>query len=177
MSTEPATCERSRRQSVRARAPSIYRSVALHPHRPSRFFSRGLERFGVVVVAAMGNDFEQGDPTSFPAAYEGVLAVGATNELDRRAPFSNTGRHIGLVAPGANILSTVPTRKSDYRDDRNYAVWNGTSMAAPHVTAAAALVAAKNPSWAAAQVKAHLCSTATKQWVNEAGRESTEMAS
>ena len=72
---------------------------------------RELRNAGVVVVAAMGNEFEEGNPKEFPAAYEGVLAVGAVDEVGRRASFSCTGPHIGLVAPGVNILSTVPMQK------------------------------------------------------------------
>src|SRR5205814_3193883 len=53
---------------------------------------------GAVVVAAMGNDNTQ-EP-SYPAAYPGVLAVGAIDDLDHRASFSNSGGHIGVVAPG-----------------------------------------------------------------------------
>src|SRR5204863_9645567 len=49
---------------------------------------------GVVVIAAMGNEYEEGNPTEYPAAIPEVCAVGATDELDKRASFSNTGRHI-----------------------------------------------------------------------------------
>ena len=51
---------------------------------------------GVVVIAAMGNEYDEGNPTEYPAAIREVCAVGATDELDKRAPFSNTGRHIDL---------------------------------------------------------------------------------
>jgi hypothetical protein len=121
-----------------------------------------LERFGVTVVAAMGNEFEDGNPTEYPAAYGNVFAVGATAETDLRAAFSNTGRHIQLVAPGANILSTLPEAPSAYRDESGYAAWSGTSMATPHVAAAAALLVAKNPDWDPAAIKERLVDTARK---------------
>jgi Subtilase family len=119
-----------------------------------------LVRRGVVVVAAMGNDYEDGDPTEYPAAYEGVLAVGAIAENRERSNFSNTGGHIGLCAPGSNILSTLPRRRSSYRSEKLYASWSGTSMATPHVAAAAGLVAAKHPAMSVAQISNRLRRTA-----------------
>jgi len=103
-----------------------------------------LLRNGVTVVAAMGNEYREGDPTEYPAAYKDVLAVGAIAETRERSDFSNTGRHIGLCAPGSNILSTLPRSQSSFRTETMYASWSGTSMATPHVTAAAALVAANS---------------------------------
>jgi subtilisin family serine protease len=99
---------------------------------------------GVVVVAAMGNAFQQGNPTSFPAAYPDVIAVGAINQADQRAPFSQTGAHIDVAAPGVGILSTVW--------DDGFATFQGTSMASPHVAGVAALILACNGSLTAAQV-------------------------
>ncbi len=120
---------------------------------------RLLDR-GVAVVAAMGNEFEIDNATSYPAAYPGVLAVGSIAETRRRSSFSNTGAHIGICAPGSNILSTLPRRRSSYRDERDYASWSGTSMATPHVAGAAALVAALHPDFGAQDVQAHLRKTA-----------------
>lgn len=115
-----------------------------------------LERAGVTVVAAMGNEHDHGNPVEYPAAYDHVLAVGAVAETSKRSPFSNTGPHIGIAAPGSNILSTLPTTPSHYRADTDYASWSGTSMATPHVAAAAALVAAEHADWTPPDTKEHL---------------------
>ncbi len=123
---------------------------------------RRLARAGITVVAAMGNEYQEGNPTEYPAAYDGVLAVGSVAENRRRSPFSNTGRHIALVAPGSHILSTVPTRASRYREETDYTSWSGTSMATPHVAATAALIAARFPGKDARQITAHLRRTATR---------------
>jgi subtilisin family serine protease len=117
---------------------------------------------GVVVIAAMGNEYEEGNPTEYPAAIPEVCAVGATDELDTRASFSNTGRHIDLVAPGVNILSTTPTFRYDGDGEREYDAWDGTSMATPYVAGAAALVLAKSPGLTPAQVIKKLTSSADR---------------
>jgi subtilisin family serine protease len=119
---------------------------------------------GVVIAAAMGNEFEEGNPKEYPAGYPGALGVGAIDETDARASFSCTGAHIGLVAPGVNILSTVPQVKASFADSTDYDSWPGTSMATPHVTGAAALVygaTAKSKAAAEAVVK-RLISTTKK---------------
>jgi subtilisin family serine protease len=119
---------------------------------------------GCVVVAAMGNDYRHGNPTEYPAAQRGVVAVGAVDEIGRRATFSNTGRHIHLVAPGVNVLSTLPRRTHGYRDeaDTDYNAWDGTSMATPHVAGACALMLARHPDWTPSQVARRLASSATR---------------
>jgi subtilisin family serine protease len=120
---------------------------------------------GITVVAAMGNEFEDGNPTSYPAAYDGVIAVGASDEVDRRASFSCTGKHIALVAPGERIISTTPRYRSELADNVLYDSWPGTSMATPHVAAAAALLLAKRPNLTPAQVRERLMQTADRvQW-------------
>ncbi len=92
---------------------------------------------GVVLVAAAGNDGDNDPSTSeitWPAAYPEVIAVGATSFYDTLAFFSNTGDFVEVVAPGDFIYSTFL--------DGGYAVWSGTSMAAPHVAGFVAVLIA-----------------------------------
>lgn len=74
-----------------------------------------------------------------------MTAIGAIDEVDRRASFSNTGTHIALMAPGANVLSTVPRQKASLASSVDYDSWSGTSMATPHVAGCAALLYAAKP--------------------------------
>jgi subtilisin family serine protease len=104
----------------------------------------------VVVVAAMGN--ENTTTPSFPAAYPGVIAVGAIDQNDQRASFSNRGPHISVVAPGVDVRSTLL--------DDTYGDLSGTSMATPHVAGLAGLLRSCNPGLTAAQVRDLLRSTA-----------------
>jgi subtilisin family serine protease len=132
--------------------------------RTEEFLFRRLLNAGATVVAAMGNEFKEGNPTEYPAAYPGVIAVGAIGKSNRRASFSNTGSHIVISAPGLNILSTLPMTWSAARDksETKYAVWSGTSMATPHISAAAALIIARHPNLSPQQIADRLKSTATK---------------
>ncbi|BEL12317.1 hypothetical protein Q0Z83_105080 [Actinoplanes sichuanensis] len=98
---------------------------------------------GVTVVAAAGNEREEGSPTSYPAAYDGVIAVAATDADDEIAEYSNRGDYVDVAAPGSGIISTYPGDLTD--DGSEYAELNGTSMASPHVAAVAALLKAVNP--------------------------------
>ena len=85
---------------------------------------------GVVLVAASGNDGVEG--VYYPAAYQGVIAVGAVNQNNQHAYFSNYGPQVALAAPGQSIYST------NYGSGYSYK--SGTSMAAPMVTGSIALI-------------------------------------
>ena len=97
---------------------------------------------GVLVIAAMGND--GGNIKSYPAAFPNVVAVGATDNLDQVASFSNYGDWIDVAAPGVNILSTVP--------NNGYDSYSGTSMATPHVSGLTALLWSQFPNYTAEQI-------------------------
>ena len=101
---------------------------------------------GVVIVAAAGNN--NGGAVIYPAAYENVLAVSATNYNDNIASFSSIGTEIDVAAPGENIFSTFPSYKftigTKYGRARYYDVGSGTSMAAPQVAGLAGLLFAQD---------------------------------
>ena len=78
-------------------------------------FAKAVDE-GLLVVAASGNDSMPAVPAAvgFPAAYPGVIAVGAVNELSQIGVFSNQGPELGLVAPGVDILSTMRVGTANY---------------------------------------------------------------
>jgi subtilisin family serine protease len=114
---------------------------------------------GVIIVACMMN--ENTNTPNYPAAYESVFAIGATNENGERAvPFtgggdgSNYGDHIDLVAPG-NLIASL---KHD--DNSSVSLWSGTSQATPLVTGTVSLMLSVNPDLTAEQVRQILIETA-----------------
>jgi thermitase len=103
---------------------------------------------GAVVVAAAGNS---GDATRhYPAAEDvsGAIAVAASNEAGALAAFSTRGDWTRVAAPGEAVYGAVP--------NGGWAIWSGTSMAAPMVAGAAALLRAANPQWKASDVASKL---------------------
>lgn len=90
-----------------------------------------------LIVAAAGNDASSAP--FYPAAYQEVISVSATDSNDNLASFSNYGSTIELSAPGVSIYST--------HLNNGYKTLSGTSMAAPHVSGVAALVWSQHPSY------------------------------
>jgi subtilisin family serine protease len=145
---------------------------------------------GVLVVAAVGNEYTHGNPVEYPAAllqpvgsrgHGGLgLAVGASTTRGSRAFFSNVGSQLSLVAPGENVFSDVSALSSPAEYPRqalpgsaagHYGFASGTSFAAPEVAGAAALVWGANPFLRPAEVAAILKSTASGRgaWNRELG--------
>ncbi len=106
-----------------------------------------LSRNAVVVVAA-GND--NTDKKMYPAALPGVIAVGSVDQNRNRSDFSNYGTWVSIMAPGTQILSTIPTSMGEYTK------MDGTSMAAPLVAGIVGLMKSRFPQLTPAQVKARL---------------------
>jgi subtilisin family serine protease len=114
---------------------------------------------GVTVVAAAGNEFEFGNPVTYPAAFPHVIAVAAVDEQDRHPNFSSAGHFVDVAAPGVDIFAANPL--SSYLEETNYRERSGTSMAAPHVTGQAALLYSVLPNLTPERV-ADLITSSTK---------------
>jgi subtilisin family serine protease len=121
-----------------------------------------------VVVAAMGNSGHNGNPISYPAAYPGVISVGATDSEDKIAMFSSFNKYCSVSAPGVKIWATTPTydvwltKNSGGRITKEYSFMSGTSMATPLVAGLAGLVRSVHPKMPPAQVKELLEKSADK---------------
>jgi subtilisin family serine protease len=122
---------------------------------------------GVTYGVAAGNGnilgIRQNACNYSPARVSTAITVGATQNNDAAASFSNYGTCVDILAPGVNITSAW------YSSTTATNTISGTSMAAPHVVGAAALVLAANPSYTPAQVASSLTSNATSGVVTNAG--------
>lgn len=122
---------------------------------------------GHLFVAAAGNSGANNDGTQadYPASCEtrsggaeitNIISVAATNYNDRLAAFSNYGESsVDLVAPGVNILSTIPGNE--------YSNLHGTSMAAPQVAGTAALLKSRDPGLSDEEIKRQILRTVEKK--------------
>jgi subtilisin family serine protease len=110
---------------------------------------------GVIIVAGSGNDgtnTADGAKETYPAAYPGVIAVGAVRRDLTRADFSNAGDFVDVVAPGKHVLAADPGNTLSWYD--------GTSFSTPHVSGVVALMLAENPHLSRARVTRILRTTA-----------------
>jgi serine protease len=119
---------------------------------------------GIIVIAAAGN--ESSSIPSYPASYSNVISVSATDLNNNLAPYSNFGNFIDIAAPGGDaskdangdgyndgVLSTLFDEETNRE---NYAFYQGTSMATPHVAGVAALMKAIYPDLTADDFRASL---------------------
>lgn len=118
----------------------------------------------MILCAATGND--NAGPVIFPAAYstqfDGVIAVGSTDQGDTVSSFSNVGPEVTVVAPGRGIMSTMPTYAVSIPAALSYDTLDGTSMATPFVSGLVALMWSRHPSFTNQRIRECLTTTAVK---------------
>ena len=100
---------------------------------------------GVLLVAAAGNEFAQGNPLEYPASLPHVVTVAAVDLQGETSYFSNANAAVDVAAPGEGVLTAVPIAHDPDGQADGYAFLDGTSFAAPIVAAAATWVAARRP--------------------------------
>lgn len=114
--------------------------------------TNGRNGLGCVVTFAAGN---YAPAIDYPASYRSdILCVGSINSSGSRHSTSGYGTELDVVAPGVNILSTLPNNQT--------VPMSGTSMATPHVAGIAALILSVNPNLTQYQVRDIIESTCTK---------------
>ncbi|MCY0965700.1 S8 family peptidase [Parathalassolituus penaei] len=136
---------------------------------------------GVIVVAAAGNDGISSP--SYPASYNHVISVSATDYADNLTDYSNYGSNIDLAAPGGDtsadlnhdgngdgVLSTLVSDASGSRQPIYY-YYNGTSMAAPHVAGVLALMKAIYPALTPSEVESLISSGSISDDLGSSGKD------
>ncbi len=135
----------------------------------SQAVNRLSAQYGTLFVIAAGNSGPRADTVAAPGAADAALTVGASTKTDVLAGFSSRGPRLGdravkpeIVAPGVDIVAAraAGTLPDQAVGDR-YAKLSGTSMATPHVSGAAAILAQQHPGWTGQQLKSLLTSTAS----------------
>lgn len=119
---------------------------------PRKLVIQQLRRANVAVVVASGNNGFNNAANS-PACITGAIAVGSTTKADAISDFSNASPIVALLAPGSSIMSSVPGGR--------FASLDGTSMAAPHVAGAFAVIRARFPTATVEQIETALKTTGT----------------
>ncbi|MEG0771839.1 S8 family serine peptidase [Clostridium sp.] len=116
-----------------------------------------MKNANALFISASGNEGVNTDYIdNYPANYDlpNIISVGAIDKLGNLSSFSNYGlKSVDIVAPGSYILSTMP---------KGYGYYDGTSMAAPHVTGIAALALSENPNLTPANIREYILATGTK---------------
>ncbi len=127
---------------------------------------------GILVIAAAGNEVESSinldTNPRYPVSHDGpngenwVIGVASVNSAEKLASFSNFGlKNIDLTAPGVSLFSTVYQDDSDSNFKKYYeSGWTGTSVSAPQVAGAAALIKAIKPGFTLSQIKELLLTNA-----------------
>jgi len=103
----------------------------MKPMSQLRWAIKAADKAGIPVFVAAGN-MGKSEHLLYPANYPETIAIGAIDKKMQRADFTNTGDHLDFLAPGVDILSTVP--------DNWWAILSGSSMAQPFVCGLAALL-------------------------------------
>jgi subtilisin family serine protease len=121
----------------------------------------------VLVLAAAGNNGQNGNTPSYPAAYSQstdgaeVIAVAALTNNKTRAAYSTCASYVDVSAPGGSGSGDSSSQVLSTWNDGSYKAISGTSMATPYASAAAALVRAAHPTFTANDTRNRLISTAT----------------
>ncbi|MCS6900395.1 MAG: S8 family peptidase [Myxococcales bacterium] len=114
-------------------------NLSLGGPRPAQVLQKAIHYArakGAVVIAAAGNS---GGSVGYPGAHDGVIAVSASDRDDKIAKFSSRGPQVDIAAPGVDVVQQTICEGGKGKCER-FPAFNGTSMATPHVSGAAAML-------------------------------------